>query len=195
MDEGFIRLRRLGLFQHGYDAFHFYAIDLTDVVGLEPRLASFGALIGIVWVGINDPIIGLLSDRIRTRWGRWHPFLLWFSIPFGLSFITLWTAPGWESRTALLVYVILSFMLADILQTLVGVPFLSLTPKLTSNYDERTTPISFRSFFRLTGTLTVVLAAPAIVDMVLAGGGNLRGIRAIPLLLIRLFICGCDRMR
>ena len=150
----------------------FYAIYLTDVVGLEPRLASFGALVGIVWDGINDPLIGLLSDRIHTRWGRRRPFLLWFAIPFGLSFITLWSAPDWESQTGLLIYVTLSFMLADTLQTLVGVPFLSLTPELTSDYDERTTLTSFRSFFQLAGALTVVVTAPAIVDVVLASGGS-----------------------
>ena len=44
----------------------FYAIYLTDVVGLEPRLASFGALVGIVWDAVNDPIIGIISDRIRS---------------------------------------------------------------------------------------------------------------------------------
>jgi GPH family glycoside/pentoside/hexuronide:cation symporter len=177
----------------------FYAIYLTDVVGLEPRLASFGALFGIVWDGINDPIIGILSDRIRTRWGRRRPFLLWFAIPFGLSFITLWSAPNWENQTALLVYVTLSFMLTDTLQTLVGVPFLSLTPELTSDYDERTTLTSFRSFFQLVGALTVVLTAPAIVDIVLASGGSQQqgfmlvgaifgGVGAIPLLLIGLFV-------
>jgi GPH family glycoside/pentoside/hexuronide:cation symporter len=177
----------------------FYAIYLTDVVGLEPRLASFGALVGIVWDAVNDPIIGILSDRLHTRWGRRRPFLLWFAIPFGLSFVTLWSAPGWENQTALLIYVTLSFMLADTLQTLVGVPFLSLTPELTSDYDERTTLTSFRSFFQLTGALTVVVAAPAIVDMVLASGGSQQqgfmlvgaifgGIGAIPLLLIGLFI-------
>src|SRR5215212_6448632 len=150
----------------------FYAIYLTDVVGLEPRLASFGALAGIVWDGINDPIIGILSDRIRSRWGRRRPFLLWFAIPFGISFITLWSAPAWESQTALLIYVTLSFMLADTLQTLIGVPFLSLTPELTSDYDERTALTSFRSFFQLIGALTVVITAPALVDHVLAAGGS-----------------------
>src|SRR5215211_5795150 len=177
----------------------FYAIYLTDVVGLEPRLASFGALAGIVWDGINDPLIGMLSDRLQTRWGRRRPFLLWFAIPFGLSFITLWSAPNWESQPVLLIYVTLSFMIADTLQTLVGVPFLSLTPELTSDYDERTTLTSFRSFFQLAGALTVVITAPAIVDMVLAEGGSQQqgfmlvgaifgGIGAIPLLLIGVFI-------
>jgi len=177
----------------------FYAIYLTDVVGLEPRLASFGALAGIVWDAINDPIIGILSDRLNTRWGRRRPFLLWFAIPFGLSFIMLWSAPNWDNPTALLIYVTVTFMIADTLQTLISVPFLSLTPELTSDYDERTTLTSFRSFFQLVGALTVVVAAPAIVDMVLASGGSQQqgfmlvgaifgGIGAIPLLLLGIFV-------
>ena len=177
----------------------FYAIYLTDVVGLTPRLASFGALVGIVWDAVNDPIIGILSDHLHTRWGRRRPFLLWFAIPFGLSFVILWSAPGWENQIALLIYVTFSFMLADTLQTLVSVPFLSLTPELTSDYDERTTLTSFRSFFQLTGALTVVVAAPAIIDIVLASGGSQQqgfmlvgaifgGIGAIPLLLLGVFV-------
>ena len=177
----------------------FYAIYLTDVVGLEPRLASFGALAGIVWDAVNDPIIGILSDRLHTRWGRRRPFLLWFAIPFGLSFIMLWSAPDWDSQVALLTYVTISFMIADTLQTLVSVPLYSLTPELTPDYDERTTLTSFRSFFQLVGALTVVIAAPAIVDMVLAGGGTQQqgfmlvgaifgSIGAIPLFLIGLFV-------
>lgn len=177
----------------------FYAIYLTDVVGLEPRLASFGALFGIVWDGINDPIIGILSDRLKTRWGRRRPFLLWFAIPFGLSFILLWSAPRWENQTALLIYVTLTFMIADTLQTLIAVPYLSLTPELTPDYDERTTLTSFRTFFQLVGALSVVVAAPAIVDRILAAGGTQQqgfmlvgaifgGIGALPLILISLFI-------
>ncbi len=177
----------------------FYAIYLTDVVGLEPRLASFGALVGIVWDAVNDPIIGILSDRLHTRWGRRRPFLLWFSIPFGLSFVVLWSAPNWDNQIALMIYVTLAFMLADTLQTLVSVPFLSLTPELTPDYDERTTLTSFRSFFQLVGALSVVIAAPAIVDMVLSSGGTQQqgfmlvgaifgSIGVIPLLLLGIFV-------
>lgn len=177
----------------------FYAIYLTDVVGLKPGFASFGALAGIVWDAVNDPIIGIISDRLSTRWGRRRPFLLWFAIPFGISFITLWSAPNWESETALLIYVTISFMLADTLQTLIAVPYYSLTPELTPDYDERTTLTSFRSFFQLIGALSVVIAAPVIVDMVLANGGTQQQgfmlvgalfgfIGAIPLLLIGIFV-------
>ena len=102
----------LGISSIGMMRSIFYAIYLTDVVGLEPRLASFGALVGILWDAINDPIVGILSDHLHTRWGRRRPFLLWFAIPFGLSFVILWSAPAWENQIALLIYVTLSFMLA-----------------------------------------------------------------------------------
>lgn len=177
----------------------FYAIYLTDVVGLEPRLASFGALAGIIWDAVNDPIIGIISDHINTRWGRRRPFLLLFAIPFGLSFVILWSAPNWESQTALLVYVTLAFMLSDTLTTLVSVPFLSLTPELAPDYDERTTLTSFRSVFQLIGALSMVIAAPMIVDSVIRSGGTQQqgfmlvgtifgALGAVPLMLIGLFV-------
>lgn len=177
----------------------FYALYLTDVVGLEPRLASFGALAGIVWDAVNDPIIGVISDRLSTRWGRRRPFLLWFAIPFGLSFVILWSAPSWDNQLALLIYVTLSFMISDTLTTLVSVPFMSLTPELTPDYDERTSLTSFRSVFQLLGALSMVVAAPSIVDMVLRSGGSQQqgfmlvgaifgAIGAIPLFLIGLLI-------
>jgi GPH family glycoside/pentoside/hexuronide:cation symporter len=177
----------------------FYAIYLTDVVGLEPRLASFGGLVGVIWDAVNDPIVGVLTDRMRSRLGRRRPFLLWFAIPFGISFILLWSAPNWENQIVLLIYVTLTFMLADTLQTLIYVPYLALTPELAPDYDERTSLTGFRSFFQLFGSLTVVLAAPNIVDRVLAAGFTQQqgymlvgaifgGISTIPLLLIGAFV-------
>lgn len=76
-----------GLSSSGMMRSVFYAIYLTDAVGLDARLASVGALIGIIWDAINDPLVGRLSDRLRTRWGRRRPFLLIFALPFGLSFV------------------------------------------------------------------------------------------------------------
>jgi GPH family glycoside/pentoside/hexuronide:cation symporter len=177
----------------------FYALYLTDVVGLEPRLASFGALAGIVWDAVNDPIIGVISDRLQTRWGRRRPFLLWFAFPFGLSFVILWSAPNWGNQIALMIYVTLSFMISDTFITLVGVPYLALTPELTRDYDERTTLSSFRTVFQLLAAMTVVVAAPMIVDKVIeTGGSQQQGFMlagaifgasgALPLFLIGLFI-------
>jgi GPH family glycoside/pentoside/hexuronide:cation symporter len=150
----------------------FYAIYLTDVVGLEPRLASFGALAGILWDAVNDPLIGLLSDRLQTRWGRRRPFLLWFALPFGVSFVLLWSAPPWEAQAARLLYVTLAFMISDTLTTLVAVPYFALTPELARSYDERTSLSGYRTVFQLLSALTVVVAAPMIVDAVLRAGGT-----------------------
>lgn len=173
----------------------FYAIFLTDVVGLDARLASVAALVGIVWDAVNDPLIGILTDRIRTRWGRRRPFLLIFAIPFGASFMLLWWAPPWQSQIALAATVTLAFMVSDTLETLVGVPFSSLLPELTPDYDDRTMLTSFRIFFNLLASLATAVAAPAIVDAAISAGlsqqqgyllvaGIFGGLAAIPFLLI-----------
>ena len=177
----------------------FYALYLTDVVGIEPRLASIGALAGVVWDAVNDPLIGMISDRMQTRLGRRRPFLLWFSIPFGLSFVILWSAPNWDSQIGLTIYVTLAFMLSDTLTTLVGMPYLALTPELTRDYDERTTLSSFRTVFQLLAAMAVVIAAPMIVDAVIHAGGSQQqgfmvagsvfgGLGALPLFLIGWFV-------
>lgn len=148
----------------------FYAIFLTDVVGLEPRLASLAALIGIIWDAINDPLVGAWSDRLNTRWGRRRPFLLIFSIPFGLSFLLLWWAPPWENQILLMLTITLAFMISDTLQTLVIVPYLSLTPEIAPDYDERTSLTGYRMLFNLLASLTTAVAAPMIQDAAIMAG-------------------------
>jgi GPH family glycoside/pentoside/hexuronide:cation symporter len=177
----------------------FYAIFLTDVVGLDARLASFAALIGVIWDAVNDPLVGMLSDRIETRWGRRRPFLLFFAIPFGASFLLLWWAPPWESQIALAVTVMLAYMISDTMQTLVTVPFFALTPEITPDYDERTSLTGYRMFFNLLASLATAVAAPMVVDSVVKGGSTQQqgyltvaamfgGLAAVPFLLIFLVV-------
>ncbi|HNM38260.1 MAG TPA: MFS transporter, partial [Anaerolineales bacterium] len=136
---------------------------------------------------------------VKSKLGRRRPFLLWFAFPFGLSFVMLWSAPNWDSQIALLIYVTLAFMISDTLTTLVAVPYYSLTPELTQNYDERTSLSSFRSVFQLLSAMVVVVSAPMIVDAVILGGGSQQqgfltagavfgAIGSLPLFLIGLFV-------
>lgn len=148
----------------------FYAIFLTDVVGLDPRLASVAALIGVLWDAINDPLVGALSDNMRSRWGRRRPFLLLFAIPFALCFLLLWWAPPWRSQLLLMIHVTLAFMISDTIQTLVIVPYLSLTPEIAPGYDERTALTGYRMFFNLLASLATAVSAPMIVDAMLRAG-------------------------
>lgn len=177
----------------------FYAIFLTDTVGLEPRLASFAALFGLIWDAINDPLVGMFSDRVRTRFGRRRPFLLLFAIPFGFGFLLLWWTPPWQSPIAVAVHVTLAYIIADTLQTLVAVPHNSLTPELTPDYDERTSLAGFRMLFNLIASLVTAVAAPMIVDGVMVAGGTSQqgyltvaalfgALAAIPYLLIGLVV-------
>ncbi len=176
----------------------FYAIFLTDVVGLDPRLASVAAFVGVIWDAVNDPLVGTLSDRVRTRWGRRRPFFI-FAIPFGLCFLLLWWAPPWESQLALMATVTLAYMISDTLQTLVVVPFLSLTPELTPDYDERTSLTSFRMFFNLIASLATAAGAPEILHAALGAGLTQQqayllmaalfgGLAALPFLLMLFFL-------
>jgi len=150
----------------------FYAIFLTDVVGLDPRLASIAAFVGVMWDAINDPLVGVWSDKLRTRWGRRRPFLLLFAVPYGLAFLILWWAPPWKSQVLLMLHVMVAYALSDTFQTLVIVPFHAMTPEITSDYDERTSLASYRMVFNFLASLAGGVAAPMIVDATLAGGGT-----------------------
>lgn len=173
----------------------FYAFFLTDVVGLDPRLASVAALVSIIWDAVNDPLVGTLSDNVRTRWGRRRPFLLLFAIPFALAFIIMWWAPPWSTQVMLMIHVTLAFMVADTLQTLVTVPYLSLTPEIATEYDERTSLTSYRMFINMVASLATVISAPTIIESMVKLGYTqqqgyltvaaiLGGLAAIPFLAI-----------
>jgi GPH family glycoside/pentoside/hexuronide:cation symporter len=141
----------------------YFAIFLTDVVGLSAKLAAAAIFIGRSWDYINDPLVGFLSDRTRTRWGRRRPFLFFGVLPFALSFMLLWVHPHWGSQIGLAVYYALAYVLFDACFTLVNMPYAALTPELTENYDERTSLTSHRMFFSISGSLIAFTIPLALV--------------------------------
>lgn len=131
----------------------YFAIFLTDVVGLRPGIAAIAVFIGKSWDYINDPIFGHISDRTRTRWGRRRPFLLFGSLPLALTFTMLWWQPGFEHPMALAAYYSVAYILYEAAATFLYMPYFALTPELTSDYDERTSLTSYRMFFSILGSL------------------------------------------
>ena len=100
---------------------------LTDVAGLPPALAAWAVGIGRLWDAVNDPLFGLISDRIRSRWGRRRVLLLFGAVPLGVSFTLMWLVPPWGTL-ALTVYYTVVFILFDTIFTAVHVGYNALTP-------------------------------------------------------------------
>ena len=131
----------------------FFLYYLTDIVGMDPYLAGLAFFIGKLWDGINDPLMGVLSDRTWSRFGRKRVFVLFGAIPLGLSFILLWliplTAPEWLQ----FVLAIITMTLYATAYTVVVVPYMALVPVMTGDYDERTQITGIRASLSTFGTI------------------------------------------
>ncbi len=149
-----------------------FAIFLVDVVGLEPRFAALAVFIGKSWDYINDPIVGYIADRTRTRWGRRRPYLLLGFIPFGIAFAMLWWRPPFSGQWALMAYYAAAYFLYDSVLTLVSMPFFALTPELTQDYDERTSLTSYRMAFSLIGGLVAFVVPLMIIGTMQPGNSG-----------------------
>ena len=167
-----------------------FLIFLLDVVGLEPVKAALAIFIGKSWDYVNDPIVGYLADRTRTRWGRRRPYLLFGFIPFGLAFTMMWIIPPFENQWALTAYYAFAYFVYDSLYTVVSMPYVALTPELTQDYDERTSLTSYRMAFSLVGGLVAFVVPlmiigtlePANADRVVMMGIIFGVASALPLL-------------
>ena len=140
-----------------------FAIFLTDVVGLRPGLAAMVIFLGRTADYINDPIIGYLSDRTRSRWGRRRPFILFGMLPFALVYMLLWWIPPFTSQIGLAIFYAIAFVLYDTAATVLYMPYFSLTPELTSDYDERTSLTTYRMVFSTLGAMIAFVVPLAII--------------------------------
>jgi GPH family glycoside/pentoside/hexuronide:cation symporter len=167
------RLSRRTKFFYGISDFGFactdttmqvlFAIFMTDVVGVKPGYAALAIFIGRTWDYINDPLIGFFTDRVRSRWGRRRPFLLFGFIPFGLMFAMMWFRPPTDSQFLLCAYYAVAYFLFDTSYTFVTMPYVALTPELTQDYDERTSLTTFRMAFSIVGSLVAFIVPLQII--------------------------------
>jgi GPH family glycoside/pentoside/hexuronide:cation symporter len=149
----------------------FTAIFLTDVAGLNPGLAGWVLLVGKIWDAINDPVVGVLSDRTKSRLGRRLPWMLYGAIPFGITFFLQWLVPNFGGGSAnnqwsLFWYYVVVSILFNAFYTVVNLPYTALTPELTSDYDERTNLNSFRFGFSIGGSIFSLFVVLLIQNLI-----------------------------
>lgn len=142
----------------------------TNVAGLPAGIAGTILAVGKIVDAVNDPIVGIWSDRTRSSWGRRLPWMFWGALPFGLFFFLQWLVPNFSDNLTvntrfLFVYYVLIGILFNISYTMVNLPYTALTPELTQDYDERTSLNSFRMGFSLGGSILSLLLSGLIFQL------------------------------
>jgi glycoside/pentoside/hexuronide:cation symporter, GPH family len=147
----------------------FWLFFLVSVVGLNVGLAGTIILVGRIWDAVNDPLIGMLTDRTDTRWGRRRPYFLFGAIPFGVGFILMFSVPPLSSTTALALYYTFVFLIFNTVYTLINVPYAALTAELSQDYDERSSLVGWRMSFSILASLVTGAAFKVVAEQIFAG--------------------------
>jgi GPH family glycoside/pentoside/hexuronide:cation symporter len=187
-----------GVNNGGFD--YFLLLFYSQVIGLDARLVGIAIIAALVIDALSDPVVGYWSDNLRSRWGRRHPFMLASALPVALSYFLLWNPPEAWSQTGIFWYLLLLAVFIRTAMTFYETPCAALVPELTDDYVERSSLISYRSYFGWTGgnAVTVLMfffLFPAMATETIADGRfnrssyELMGIVASGLIFTSILVC------
>ncbi|MBO9695368.1 MAG: MFS transporter [Sphingopyxis sp.] len=140
----------------------FLLLYYNQIVGMPADMVGAAIMIALVIDALADPVIGQVSDHWRSRWGRRHPFMYAAALPASISFLMLWLPPAGWSQAALFAYLVTVIILVRTFITLYEIPSAALAAELTSDYDERTTILSYRLLMALIGGAAASMMAYGI---------------------------------
>lgn len=135
---------------------------LISVVGLRPAVVGVVVLASLVIDALVDPAIGLWSDRLRSPWGRRHPFMYASALPIALGIIFLWRHPAALSKEAMAAYALVMLVIVRLAGGLYQIPSDALAPELAPDYHERTGLMSWRWFFGIVGTVALAVVSGTV---------------------------------
>jgi sugar (glycoside-pentoside-hexuronide) transporter len=142
----------------------FYLFFLTDVATIAPALAGWVLLAGKAWDAITGPMMGFISDRTKSRWGRRRPYFL-ACIPSAALFYLIWISYPVEDQTLLfLTYAGLNLLFWTFFE-MMAIPYSSLMPELSLDYDDRTSLVSVRMSFSIVFGLLAAVVPMEIVSL------------------------------
>jgi len=137
---------------------------MTDSLGLSIALAGALVVVSRVYDTVLDPIVGVLSDRTRTRYGRYRPYLIGGGLLAALSMILLFNVPYSLKGDALVAFVTATLLLFSTAYTLFRIPYLALGRSITQDFGERSKLMTFSVYGSSLGSLAAMSAAPYLLS-------------------------------
>ena len=116
----------------------------TDVFGLSASAAAAILLAPRLWDAMFDPIMGVLADRTRTRWGKFRPWVLWTALPWAVVMVLAYSTPRGWSMGAMIAYAVVTNALLMTLYSMNNMPYSALGGVMTGDLNERTKLNSYR---------------------------------------------------
>lgn len=135
----------------------------TDVYGLKPKDMAVLFLLVRLIDAITDPLMGLITDKFTTKWGRYRHYFLYLSVPFGISVFLTFTTPGFD-YTGKLIYAYITYIFVTIMFTSVTIPYISLISVLTSDPQEKLSANGYRLFFAKIAAFLVSIVVPILAE-------------------------------
>jgi glycoside/pentoside/hexuronide:cation symporter, GPH family len=129
-------------------------IFYTDTFGISAAAAGTIMLIARFWDMLSDPLMGVIADRTKTRWGKFRPYLLWMALPYSVLAVLAFTTPDF-GPTGKVIYAGATYLLLMTVFTAINLPYSSLGAVMTSDSYERAGLNSYRFGFAFTGQLIV----------------------------------------
>jgi GPH family glycoside/pentoside/hexuronide:cation symporter len=150
-------------------------IFYTDTFGISAAAAGTIMFIARIWDMFSDPLMGVISDRTRTRWGKFRPYILWAALPYSVLAVLAFSTPD-LGQTGKVIYAAVTYLLLMTAYTAINLPYSSLGAVMTADSYERTSLNTYRFVCAFVGQLVVSGLA-----LTLAGyfgqGDNARGYR------------------
>ena len=129
----------------------------NQVLGLSGSAAGLALFLALLFDAVSDPLMGAISDRTRSRWGRRHPFLYAAVLPLPLAFYLLFSPPAGLGETGLFLWLTFFSIASRLALTVFFVPHLALGAEMTTSYHERNHIVAYRQFFSMIGYLAAIM--------------------------------------
>lgn len=159
----------------GFNIFYFFFLFfLTDIAGIPPAVAGTVSLIAIAWDAVTDPIVGYISDNLRSKHGRRRPMMISAAIPYAICMFLLFNNVDMETGVKSVYFIAIAILFWSTYKVYV-IPYFALGAEMTQDFDERT---SLRVWASVAIQLSVMLASaapPMIVEKSIQAGADVSG--------------------